>query len=346
MDSRTLALEGTASAAFASDHGGRIVGWNSAAEESLGYTAQEVLGRPCHGIIRGRDVFGNLFCTEHCNLREMVACRIPIRSFSMDVRNSAGNSTRLDVSIVVVPGARSTAFTIVHLLRRHDDRPTAGSLWGREGNPVDVAIETPCATTGRFAMEGEYWTIAFRGSVVRMKDAKGLHDIRLLMRHPGREFHVFDLVAETEGLPIAAPAGPGSTTRLALTGDALSVGPLPEGEDPPDRRATATYRRRLADLQADLQAAERFNDPVRASQARTEMEFLQRELAAIYGIGGRRRRFGPGERARKAVGKRIRAEIRKLAGLHPVLGRHLSDAIRTGIFCSYDPPEPVEWVFD
>ena len=47
--------------------------------------------------------------------------------------------------------------------------------------------------------EGEYWSIAFAGEAFRLKYLKGLHYLAYLLRHPGREFHVLDLVAAGQG---------------------------------------------------------------------------------------------------------------------------------------------------
>jgi hypothetical protein len=51
------------------------------------------------------------------------------------------------------------------------------------------------------------------------------------------------------------------------------------------------------------------------------------------------------ERARSAVGKRIRAEIKRIRDAHPALGRHLAATIATGYFCAYEPERDVavEW---
>jgi len=46
-----------------------------------------------------------------------------------------------------------------------------------------------------FQREGEYWTIAYDGAVVRLKDGKGLHYVACLLGHPGRPIHVDDLRA-------------------------------------------------------------------------------------------------------------------------------------------------------
>ncbi len=45
-----------------------------------------------------------------------------------------------------------------------------------------------------FRREGDYWTIAYGAAVVRVKDAKGLRYLEPLLRHPGRLFHVADLI--------------------------------------------------------------------------------------------------------------------------------------------------------
>ncbi len=54
------------------------------------------------------------------------------------------------------------------------------------GNAVD---RTPV-----FRREGDYWTIAYGAVVVRLKDAKGLRYLEPLLRHPGRSFHVAELI--------------------------------------------------------------------------------------------------------------------------------------------------------
>ena len=93
----------------------------------------------------------------------------------------------------------------------------------------------------------------------------------------------------------------------------------------------------IDDAQAD-------GDPGRAAHAREELEFIARELAAAYGLGGTARRLDdPAERARKAVSNRIRDALARIEAGRPALGRHLKAFIRTGSFCSYQPERPVAW---
>lgn len=53
----------------------------------------------------------------------------------------------------------------------------------------------------RFCREGDFWTIAYDGRLVRLKDAKGMQYLAQLLRHPGRRFHVRELAAAVGGRP-------------------------------------------------------------------------------------------------------------------------------------------------
>jgi tetratricopeptide (TPR) repeat protein len=48
---------------------------------------------------------------------------------------------------------------------------------------------------GIFRREGEYWTIAYRGTLLRLKSSVGLFHLAELLRHPGRELPAVALVA-------------------------------------------------------------------------------------------------------------------------------------------------------
>lgn len=180
-----------------------------------------------------------------------------------------------------------------------------------------------------FRCDGQFWTLTYRGRTVRMKDAKGLHDLARLLGELGREFHVLDLAGSR------ASAGPDGDHRAVAGSD---LGELL------DARARAEYRRRLAELDDELDDAEASADLARVDKVRAEREYLVTELAAALGLGGRPRRAGdPAERARKAVTGRIRMTISRVAQQHPALGRHLGNAVRTGTYCSYEPEAAVSW---
>jgi hypothetical protein len=157
-----------------------------------------------------------------------------------------------------------------------------------------------------------------------MRDAKGLGYLARLLRHPHREFHVLDLLA----------------------GEARRVSPAPAGGALLDESAKRAYRERIAELEAEIEQARRWNDAERAASIEGELGALTHELAGALGLGGRdRRAASEGERARASVTKAVRSAMRRLDDQHPELGRHLSVAVHTGIFCAYDPDSrvPADW---
>lgn len=62
MDISLDFLSNTADGAMAVDLEQKIIFWNEAAEQLLGFTAEDVLGRFCHEVISGCDRAGRTIC--------------------------------------------------------------------------------------------------------------------------------------------------------------------------------------------------------------------------------------------------------------------------------------------
>jgi predicted ATPase len=179
----------------------------------------------------------------------------------------------------------------------------------------------PESAPASFRRDGELWQLSFAGETVHMPDLKGLHDLARLLAAPGEEIHALDLGAGGDG---AAPRG--------HAGEVL------------DDEARAAYKARIDELREERELAEAANDTVRAERAREELEAITDALGSAYGLGGRARKAGDqAERARSAVTWRIRSAISRIEAVHPALGRHLKNSIRTGTFCAYSPERPVDW---
>jgi hypothetical protein len=183
----------------------------------------------------------------------------------------------------------------------------------------------------RVRREGDYWAVEFDGKAVRVRDLKGIRYIARLVAQPGRELHVLDLVAaETD-----AGTRPEIVQAQSFSRSYGDAGELL------DRRAKDAYRRRLAEIEEDLDRARALNDTRREEQATTEREFLVRELSRAVGLGGRdRRAASASERARVAVTRAIRSGIARIRAHDSDIGAHLDGAIRTGTYCSYQPTTP------
>jgi PAS domain S-box-containing protein len=110
-------LERTAEGAMLADERGTVVLWNKAAERLLGFRAAEVLGRPCHEVMRGVTLSGHPFCSPACAVGERLGCGSGVRNFDIQTRTKAGKTVWLNVSSLPVPSRKKNRFQFVHLFR-------------------------------------------------------------------------------------------------------------------------------------------------------------------------------------------------------------------------------------
>jgi hypothetical protein len=206
------------------------------------------------------------------------------------------------------------------------------------------AASSPEPTHGAYVLrrEGEYWSIRFDRDAFRLRDSKGLRYLAQLLGSPGREFLALELMTAGvgSGSERTAPRVRGQRREPGLR---LSSGRTGEILDP---KAKEAYRRRLEELQDELEEAEGGGDRERIARARGELDFVARELASAVGLGGRDRRAPSDvERARVNVTKAIKAAMARIGKHSPALAQHLASTIRTGTFCSYvpDPRLPANW---
>jgi hypothetical protein len=193
-----------------------------------------------------------------------------------------------------------------------------------------------------FRNEGEYWILTWEGTESRLKERRGFHYIAWLLRYPGQEVAAWDLVAKFN--PAELPEGSAGSGRNH-EGQVTITGGLGDAGEMLDSKARAQYKQRLKELREELKLAERLNDPARTQAARREIEFIEDEIAAAAGLGGRARKSGSHtERARLAVTKTVKAALARIRQADPDLGRHLTSSLRTGNFCAYMPKQPVTWL--
>jgi hypothetical protein len=158
---------------------------------------------------------------------------------------------------------------------------------------------------------GHDWEVIFAGRTARVRDCKGLRDIATLLRRPGTDVHVLDLV--------------GLAVREQSSAPIL------------DRSAAEHYRRRIAELADRRHEATLLADQDLLASIDEEHDAIEAELRAGVGLGGRQRRFAnaPAERARKAVAGRIGDAIRRLDAVLPEAAAYLDQNLVTGVRCRY-----------
>ncbi|WP_285793283.1 AAA family ATPase [Micromonospora sp. NBRC 107095] len=188
------------------------------------------------------------------------------------------------------------------------------------GQATAVAVEGY-----EFRRDGPVWQLAYAGVVVHLPDAKGLHDLHLLLSRPGSDVPAVELLDPAAGPELVAARRMGADPVL-------------------DEEAKARYRRHLARLDEEIDRAAARDDERKVSMLDAERGALLDELRAAAGLAGRSRRLGDeAERARKTVTARIRDTLRKLDERHPTLAGHLRDCVSTGSTCRYLPPSPLPW---
>jgi hypothetical protein len=170
--------------------------------------------------------------------------------------------------------------------------------------------------------EGGVWHVAFKGSSVHVPDMKGLWHLRELVSRPRVPMLALSLIAAPSDEPIPV-------------GDAGAM---------LDREALRQYRKRLSDLDEELDDAEARHDPERHASCSSEREALLKEIARATGLGGKPRRTGsPTEKARLNVTRTIRHAITFLSTALPELAAHLDESVATGVSCCYEPRSNIAW---
>lgn len=162
------------------------------------------------------------------------------------------------------------------------------------------------------------WSVTFAGDRLSIKDSKGWTNIIQLLTAPNEAFHCLDLMGITVHSEDKIPAI--------------------------DEASKHSYQTRISKLQAEIEEATEFGNTERVHLLTAEYEQVTEHLLAALGLAGKTREVGsPVEKARSAVTWRIRTAIKKISQTHPGLGKHLSNSIQTGTYCSYTPERATTW---
>lgn len=168
-----------------------------------------------------------------------------------------------------------------------------------------------------FLKEATGWKLSYENSAIQLPEVKGFYDIQKMLSQPRQLFHCAELM-----------------------GNVVNE----KGEKLFDAKAKKQYEKKIVDLQADIREAEQRSDFLQLEKLQDEYDKLIEHLSQSLGIKGKiRESSNPVEKARSAVTWRIRSAIARIESHHPQLGAHLSNAIKTGSFCSYQPDRDLNW---
>ena len=125
-------------AVFAVNPAQSIIYWSPQAERVLGFSAREVLGKPCHEVLSGAEDDGRPFCRSNCPAISAVRRNRGVPAY--DVRSSTrdGQDCWLNVSILPLPRSVAGEPIAVHLFRDVTNRRQAEAL----AQQVLAAVQT------------------------------------------------------------------------------------------------------------------------------------------------------------------------------------------------------------
>jgi tetratricopeptide (TPR) repeat protein len=176
------------------------------------------------------------------------------------------------------------------------------------------APPTPAGATS-LTREGVVWRLDVDGRSVRVRHSRGMELLARLVERAGEELHVLALASDA-----------GATLVEGDAGDLL------------DAQARREYQVRLAEIDGELEQAERDHDLGRKTRLGRERDALETELGRAVGLGGRSRAAASAtERARVNAQRRLKDAIARISEVDAALGARLGAAVHTGTYCCFRP---------
>lgn len=197
-----------------------------------------------------------------------------------------------------------------------------------------------------FRHDGDFWTISYEGEAKPVKDTKGIHYIAYLLQNKTSLVGATELVRAFEG-----PFTDVGTKEFAkMSEEQLNEYHLRKTSYLNDTKMSSVskdkdeYKRMLYDINNEIVKAEKEGDSLLLKELQGQKEDLLNEVKANFGKKGRFRKSNQSEeKARKAVTACIRNAIKRIQKEHPSLGDHLSQSIKTGTDCVYNPGQHTPW---
>lgn len=108
----------------------RLIYWNRSAEEILGYTAEEAVGKTCFDIFKGLGERGTIVCSPDCSLLQCAFRGEKIHSFNLLTPHKEGRTVWLNLSTLYVRKFEGQPGAVVHMFRDVDRLQRAQQLLG------------------------------------------------------------------------------------------------------------------------------------------------------------------------------------------------------------------------
>jgi len=102
---------------FVVDSSHRIMLWNQATEQILGFSAKEVIGKPCFAVVSGMDQAGHTVCQMDCRVMQIGKTHGIPPSVQVATKTKDGRSIWLSITHIVIPSRDAKLSSMVHIFR-------------------------------------------------------------------------------------------------------------------------------------------------------------------------------------------------------------------------------------
>ena len=212
-------------------------------------------------------------------------------------------------------------------------------------DPASLVAPDVLLKKDTFVEVGHGWLVGLAGTRgVIARPSSGMALVQTMLRHPHRDFLALDLETAAKG---ADPANvDGAKRRKKVRKQESSAGTTPGALPTLDAAAVASFKKRIAVLQADEEEAADMSDAVAAARARQEREQIEDQLARDLGPGGRARDVAPEvDKARTRLSKAVDRAVADIGtDGHLALKQYLKNTLKTGFSLKYQPGEARAWV--
>jgi hypothetical protein len=220
--------------------------------------------------------------------------------------------------------------------------------------PLDTEAELKAIVDNPyvFALKGDYWKINFNREETLIKDLERIRYIAHLLENPNEEFYCHNLTALVKGSNPEVNQHYSEIGEEKLQQENLSL------VDLNIEQLSQDEKEKIENMAYDAweKVTNSSNNPNTKEKAKREWESVKGYLLKEHGIMTFSSKKGLSfkikarltkdfEKARSNVTKHIKNAIKSIGKQIPSLSAHLTNAIRTGAKCCYqpDPNNPIQW---
>jgi PAS domain S-box-containing protein len=137
LDDLVLTRIAASDAMFVTDERQRVRAWSDAAQNLLGYEADDVIGLYCYQVLTGRRPDGHPVCGQNCPVTRNARRGRGTAAYDVTAVAKDGSPRYVNNSVMVLEGSRG-AFRVVHVVRESCDTPPTRSPVAPEPYCLDL----------------------------------------------------------------------------------------------------------------------------------------------------------------------------------------------------------------